>query len=172
MSFSLYDATIPGYLQILGSMLGLIDKAQAYCDEKGMDPETLLKKRLADDMFGLSYQFKSTVVHSIGSINGVRNGEFSPDVNKPPTDFGALTAQVKGAMEALEALTAADVNGFIGKPMQFKTSHYVLDFTAENFLLSFSVPNFYFHAVTAYDILRWQGLAIGKTDFVGAVRKA
>ncbi len=65
----------------------------------------------------------------------------------------------------------SEVNGFTGRPMHFQMGEYVLDFSAEDFLLSFSQPNFYFHATTAYAILRAGGLPIGKGDFLGRIRK-
>jgi len=71
---------------------------------------------------------------------------------------------------ALEQLTAADVNALEGRDVAFQFRDFKLPFTAENFLLSFSLPNFYFHAATAYDILRSKGVPLGKRDFMGALR--
>lgn len=171
MSFSLYDATVPTFCQILGAVEGLLDKAAAHCAEKGIAPETLIQARLAPDMFTFAYQVKSTAVHSLGAIEGVRRGVFSPDLVPPPEDFPALKVQVAGALAALQALSPGEVNGFIGRDMRFEFRELRIDFTAENFLLSFSQPNFFFHATTAYDVLRWQGVAIGKMDFLGRLRR-
>jgi hypothetical protein len=73
-------------------------------------------------------------------------------------------------LAALSAIEVAEVDSFVGRDMRFAFGNRHLDFTAENFLLSFSQPNFYFHATTAYDILRWKGLPIGKRDFTGKPR--
>jgi hypothetical protein len=73
-------------------------------------------------------------------------------------------------LAALEKIEAAEINGFVGRDMRFAFADRQIDFTAENFLLSFSLPNFYFHAATAYDILRGKGLPIGKRDFLGRTR--
>ena len=70
----------------------------------------------------------------------------------------------------VHGIDAAEVEAFFGRDMRFSFGERTMDFTAENFLLSFSQPNFYFHATTAYDILRWKGLAIGKRDFMGRPR--
>jgi uncharacterized protein len=170
MSFSLYAATVPSYIQILGAVAGLIAKAEAFCTEKGLTPQDILQARLAADMHPFTYQVKSTAVHSIGAIEGVRKGAFSPDTTTPPQDFAALKARIVETIAALEAIKATEIDSFIGRDMRFAFGDRHVDYTAENFLLSFSQPNFYFHAATTYDILRWKGLPIGKRDFTGRTR--
>jgi uncharacterized protein len=170
MAFSLYDATVPSYRQTLGAIGGLLLTAEAFCAEKQVPPEELLDARLAEDMLPFAYQVKSTAVHSLGSIEGVRRGVFSPDMTPPPQTFAALKARIAATLAALEAIQPAEIDGFFGRDMRFEFRERRLEFTAENFLLSFSLPNFYFHAATAYDILRWKGARIGKRDFMGRLR--
>lgn len=170
MALSLYAATIPGYRQILGSLTAWLGKAELYCADRGIPSDALIQARLADDMLPFAYQVKSAVVHSIGSIEGVRKGVFSPDMTEPPSTFAALTARVTEAVTALEAVDPAEVESFIGRDMLFVMGERRVPFTAEEFLLSFSQPNFYFHATTAYDILRWKGVPLGKRDFLGRLR--
>jgi len=171
MTFTLYAATIPSYLQILGSVSRLIGKAESFCLEKGLEPEAIIQARLADDMLPFAYQVKSTAVHSIGAIEGVRKGAFSPDTTTPPDTFDGLRARVAQTIAALEAIDPTEVESFIGRDVRFEFASHGMDFVAEEFLLSFSQPNFYFHATTAYDILRMKGVEIGKRDFNGRVRK-
>jgi hypothetical protein len=170
MAFSLYAATIPSYEQILGSVSGLLGTAEAFCAEKGIAPEDIIQARLAEDMLPFAYQVKSTAVHSLGAIEGVRRGDFSPDMTPPPESFAALKARIAETLAALAVIEPAEVDAFVGRDMRFARGERHLDFTAENFLLSFSQPNFYFHAATAYDILRWKGVRIGKRDFTGRLR--
>jgi hypothetical protein len=170
MAFSLYAATVPSYRQILEAVVGLLGKAEAFCTERGMLPQDIIQARLADDMQPFAYQVKSTVVHSLGAIEGVRRGVFSPDTTPPPETFAALKARIVQTLAALEAVDAAEVDSFVGRDMRFAFGSRHFDYTAENFLLSFSQPNFYFHAATTYDILRWKGLPIGKRDFIGKAR--
>src|SRR5206468_8927152 len=170
MAFSLYAATIPSYQQVLGAVSGLLGTAETFCAEKGIAPEDIIKARLAEDMLPFAYQVKSTAVHSLGAIEGVRRGVFSPDMTPPPESFAALKTRIVETLAALQAIDAAEVDGFVGRDMRFSFGDRTMDFTAENFLLSFSQPNFYFHATTAYDILRWKGLPIGKRDFMGKPR--
>lgn len=167
MAVSLYAAVVPPFQQILTSVAGLLDKAEAWCAEKGIAPEEIIQARLAPDMLPFAYQVKSTAVHSIGAIEGVRRGTFSPDMSPPGESFAELAKRVGDARSALAALNPAEVDGFEGRSMRFDIRSYHVDFTAEQFLLSFSMPNFYFHATTAYDLLRMKGLQIGKVDFIG-----
>jgi hypothetical protein len=171
MTFSLYAATIPNYQQILGTVSHLLDKVEAFCAERGFAADEIILARLAPDMHPFAYQVKSTAVHSLGAIEGVRRGVFSPDSTTPPDSFPALKTRITETLTALDAIEPAEVESFIGRDMRFAFGEHHIDFTAENFLLSFSQPNFYFHAVTVYDILRWKGVQIGKRDFIGRVRK-
>jgi uncharacterized protein len=170
MSLSLYAATIPTFQQILGAVSGLLDKAEAFCAEKGIAAQELIQTRLAADMFPLAYQIKSTAVHSLGAIEGIRKGVFSPDTTAPPETFAALKARIAETLTALEKVDSAEIDGFLGRDVRFAFGNNYRDYTAENFLLSFSLPNFYFHATTTYDILRWKGMPIGKRDFIGKTR--
>jgi hypothetical protein len=168
--FSLYRATVPAYQQILGAVTGLLETAESFCAEKKIAPEELIHARLAPDMLPFAYQVKSTAVHSLGALEGVRKGVFSPDMTKPPEDFATLKSRIVDTRKALDAISPAEVDGWLGRDMAFVFGDRRMDFVAEDFLLSFSQPNFYFHASTAYDILRWKGLPIGKRDFTGALR--
>ena len=170
MAFSLYDATIPSYRQTLGAVAGLLVTAETFCAERQLPPQAIIDARLAEDMLPFAYQVKSTAVHSLGSIEGVRRGVFSPDTTPPPQTFAALKARIAETRTALEAIQPAEIEGFMGRDMRFEFREHRLEFTVENFLLSFSLPNFYFHAATAYDILRWKGARIGKRDYMGRLR--
>ncbi|MGH2449512.1 MAG: DUF1993 domain-containing protein [Chloroflexota bacterium] len=171
MTLSLYAATIPSYRQVLGAVSGLLRTAQLFCADKGLEPSELIQARLAPDMLPFAYQVKSTAVHSLGAIEGVRRGVFSPDKAPPPETFAALEARISATLSALEAIEPAEVESFVGRDMRFEFGDRRIDFTAEEFLLSFSQPNFYFHATTVYDILRWKGVPIGKRDFLGKLRR-
>src|ERR1700730_5062022 len=119
MAFSLYAATIPSYHQFLGSVSGLLDAAEAFCAEKGIAPDDIIKARLAEDMLPFAYQVKSTAVHSLGAIEGVRRGGFSPDMTPPPESFAALKARIADTLAALSAIEAAEVDSFVGREMRF-----------------------------------------------------
>ena len=170
MPISLYDATIPSQLQLLGSVRALIDKAAANVAEAGKDPAALIDARLAPDMLPLGYQVKSCRAHSLGAIEGVMRGSFSPDQSAWPTDFDGLRALLDESMAALRAVDPAALETRADTDMEFRFGDFVVPFTGGGFLLSFAQPNFYFHATTAYAILRAQGVKVGKRDFLGALR--
>ena len=170
MALSLYTATVPSFLQVLQSVSGLLTKAQNFCAESGIEPAAIIQARLAEDMLPFAYQIRATSTHSLGAIEGLRKGVFTPDLTPPPETFAALEAKIAETISALAAIGHAEIDAFVGRDMRFSFRDRHVDFAAEDFLLSFSQPNFYFHATTAYDILRWKGVAIGKRDFIGKLR--
>jgi hypothetical protein len=170
MPITLHAAFVPSALQMLGAANHLIDKAEDWCRETGCDQREAVGARIHPEMLPFSYQVKSVAAHTVGAIDGVRAGVFSPDLTPPPQDFAGLRAAIAQARAALDAVTEAEMEGFIGQPMRFEMGELRLPFTAEDFLLSFSQPNFYFHAATAYDILRMKGVVLGKRDFMGKLR--
>jgi uncharacterized protein len=170
MTFTLYSATVPNFLQTIGATIGLIDKAEAFCADTNLDPVALVDAKLADDMLPFGYQVKSVCAHSIGAIKGVRTGVFSPDLSPWPTDLAGLKAALTSAQSDLAAVSPAEINGFTGNDMAFAFKERRMEFTAEDFLMSFSLPNFYFHATTAYAIMRLKGVKIGKMDYMGRPR--
>ena len=170
MGLTLYAATVPSWLQILGTVANVVAKAESFCADTGLAPEAMIGARLTEDMLPFAYQVKSAVVHSLGAVEALRHGTFSPDFTPPPETFAGLQAHLAQAIAGLEAVVPIDVDSMIGRPMAFEARSMRINFTAEDFLLSFSQPNFYFHAVTAYDIARMKGVAIGKRDFLGRMR--
>ncbi|MEQ1618202.1 MAG: DUF1993 domain-containing protein [Terricaulis sp.] len=170
MPFSLYEVTVPSFRQTLGAMVGLLEKAEAHCAAKSLAASELIEARLFEDMFPFNYQIKSTVTHSVGALEALAGGVFSPDFTPPPATFADLRHKLAGALQTLEAFTPGDINAHEGRDMRFELKDFKLPFTAENFLTSFSLPNFYFHATTAYDILRHEGVMVGKRDYVGQLR--
>ena len=170
MSFSLYDATIANYLQIINATEALMTKSLAHFKEKGIDPATIVETRLCEDMLPFRFQVVSTAHHSRGAMAAVREGVFTPPSARPDLDYAGLQTLVAEARAELAALTPDAVNGMLGRDVIFKIGDRTLPFTAEGFLMSFSLPNFFFHATTAYDILRHKGAPIGKRDFMGKLK--
>src|SRR5438445_6914326 len=117
MGLSLYAATIPSYQQILGAVSGLLATAEAFCAEKGITPEDIIQARLAPDMLPFAYQVKSTAVHSLGAIEGVRRGTFAPDMVPPPETFPDLSRRIADTRAALAAIDPQEVNSFEGQSM-------------------------------------------------------
>ena len=170
MPISLYDAVVPSNLQILRSVDALLDKAEAFCAEHGRAETDLIDARLVSDMLPFGYQVKSCAAHSAGGIAGVQAGNFSPDLSPWPTSFASLHDVLQNSVFALEGIDQQTFDALAEKETRFDFGETRLPFTGANFLLSFSQPNFYFHATTAYAILRAQGVKLGKRDFIGTPR--
>jgi uncharacterized protein len=170
MAFSLYRATVPSFQQTIGAALKVLDKAEAFCTDNSLESTAMVGLQLAEDMLPLGYQVKSLCAHSIGAIKGVRVGQFSPDMTPWPKDLAGLKAALTGALGELDAVSADELDGYVGRDMAFVMGERRMDFTAEDFLMSFTMPNFYFHATAAYAILRWKGVKLGKLDFIGRPR--
>lgn len=170
MTLSLYQATVPSFLQILGSVGGLVEKARAHCQAQGGSEADLCDSRLAPDMWPFAKQVMAVAAHSAGAIAGVKKGETGPDMTPPPTSFDALAAIVADAIAALKAVTPEEVNSIAANDTAFVFGDRRMPFTVEDYLLSFALPNFYFHASMAYAVLRNQGVGIGKGDWLGAIR--
>ena len=171
MAISLYDASVLSHLQILDAAQGFLQKSLAWSRDNGADPEALVEARLAGDMHPLRFQVQQIGFHSAGAIAAMRSGVLEFGAPRPQHDYAGLQALVAEAAAELRAVDPAEVNGWEGKEVAFRVpGKGDRVFTAEDFLLSFSLPNFHFHAATAYDILRAQGAPLGKLDFMGTLR--
>ena len=166
MTISLYHATVPTMIQLLGAAQGWLAKAL----DSGIPEEEIVEARLIEDMLPFAYQVKSMVTHSVGAVEGLRKGVFSPDLSDPPRTIEGLRLKLGEAENTLKAISQGEIDSFAGKDMRFEFRDTSLPFTGEDFLFSLSQPNFFFHATTAYAILRMKGVAVGKRDFMGQVR--
>lgn len=170
MPISLHAAFVPSARQIIAASLNVLGKAEAHAAETGVGDAALIGARLAPDMAPVPFQVTSVARHTAGAIDGVRVGRFLPPSGDMPTDFAGLKALLTEADTALAAVTESEMESFIGKPVVFALGTMEMPFVGEQFLLSFSQPNFYFHATTLYDIFRNQGVKLGKRDFMGVPR--
>lgn len=183
MATSLYDLSVPTFLQTVRAVAGFLDRSARHCAETGADPQDLVHARLIADMAPFHFQIEALVHHAVWGVEATQTGVFAPPPLIGAMPFTQLQAMVDKAITALEAFTPDDVNRGAGKALEISL-HRPLDendratiwaprqhaFTPETFILSFSLPNFHFHAVTAYDILRARGIPIGKRDYEGRLR--
>jgi len=170
MAISLYDITVTTYLQELEAVSGFMEKARQYFESEGTDSQLLVDARLCEDMMPMSFQINSVTHHSVGAMDALASGVFTPPPSLPDTDYSGLQEMVAGARTLLQSLERNVVDSYLGKDMIFEIGDRKIPFVAEDFILSFSVPNFFFHATTAYDLLRSRGAPLGKRDFLGPLR--
>jgi hypothetical protein len=109
-------------------------------------------------------------MHSALALEAAIAGELAPEFTDPPTDFAGLRQLIEDAITRVKAVSPDQINGLEGRDTILRFGQRQMDFTAEDFLLSFALPNFYFHATAAYAILRMKGVSLSKGDFLGAVR--
>lgn len=171
MAFTLYDAFVPACQQGLGGLRTLIDKGEAYVRENGLDDADLIEARLAEDMWTLPWHVRSCWMHSAYVLDQLPSGEFTPDFTEVPDSWDAMRDLVDAALARLGAATPQDLDAFADETVGFVLGgKRLMQFTGKDFLLSFSQPNFHFHAATFYDILRMKGVALVKRDFLGQMR--
>jgi len=171
MSLSLYDISVPNYLQMLGSTIGVLSKSAEHAEQNALDLDDLLVAKLHSDMLPLRFQLVSVVHHSLGAIKGMKEGLFMPpSAMMLDASYDDMQILLNDASKEIESMTKDEINALSGKAMLFKMGGFELPFTAEDFIQSFSLPNFYFHVTTTYDILRKEGIELGKLDFLGNLR--
>jgi len=170
MAISLYDMSVASYLQTVTAVAGYLDKALVFCRDKGIDTNEIVESRLFADMLPLRFQIVSVAHHSLGAIEGLKKGVFAPPSQTGPLNYADLQKLIADTVGGLQHFSSDEVNALEGREVVFQFRDRQVPFTAETFVLSFSLPNFYFHATTAYDILRTKGVPLGKRDFLGQLR--
>ena len=170
MTVKLHELSVLNYLQTLGAVENFLGKAQAHFLEHKVPLEEIVETRLFPDMLPFRFQIQSVVHHSVGAIEGIQRGVFRPPGDSPSHSYPELQKLVAGARETLQKVAPEAVDARAGADMVFEIRGTKVPFTTEGFLLSFSLPNFYFHATTAYDILRSKGVPLGKRDYLGRMR--
>ena len=171
MPLSLHAATVPTWLQVCEATRTLVDKAEEYCTDGGHPPAEILDASLTENMWTFPLQINSVWMHSAHALAAAESGIFEPDLTDIPDSFDACRAKLDMARKGMEAADPDALEKLAGNDLKFVLGGKErMRFTAQNFLLSFSNPNFFFHAATAYDILRLKGLDIGKRDYLGMPR--
>jgi hypothetical protein len=168
MSLSLYDVSVPVFRQHLAALSGVLAKAEAYCASGAVSEADLIGFRLYDDMLPFTFQVMQSIFHSAGAVGTLR-GQPYPRAEGLETLAGCKAA-VDAAVAFLDGVKAADLTVATDTDVMLQTPRGAMTFTARNYLLTFAYGNFFFHATTAYDILRHKGVPIGKRDFMGAVQ--
>jgi hypothetical protein len=166
MGFSLYEASVPVYVRQLNALSAILDKAAAYADQRKIDPAALLQARLYPDMLPFAVQIQAVCNHArrgAARLSGMEPAK----VDDNQATFADLQALIGSTVESLKQVDPKEMEGMADREVTFPVGESKMTMTAANYLLQFSMPNFYFHVTTAYCILRHNGLEIGKGDFMG-----
>ena len=165
MAFSLYDASIPVYLHMLRNLAALLAKAEGHAATSGADLSTFLAARLAPDMHPLIRQVQMVTDGAKGGAARLA-GVTTPSYPDTETTWPELKERLAKTIAFVETIERSQVDGRETATIELPLPGRTLTFTGSDFLLRFSLPNFYFHVVTAYAILRSQGVPLGKMDYL------
>jgi hypothetical protein len=170
MPTTLYDLSVLTFLQTVRAVSGFLARTVQHCAEASASPEDFVLASLYPDMAPFHFQIEALCHHAAWGVETVVTGVFDPPGLIGRMPFADLQAMVADAEARLAAFTPDAINVCAGKALDLQIGPRRLAFTAETFILSFSLPNFHFHAVTAYDILRSRGVPLGKRDYEGVLR--
>ena len=166
MSISMYQASIPQFSKMLTNLSYILKKGEEFASAKSLDSKALVEGRLAPDMFPLTKQVQiacDQVKNGMARIAGVEPPKFEDD----EASFADLQERIAKTITFTNNLRPEQINGTEAKEIKFSIKEWKFEFVGEQYLLTWIIPNFYFHVTTAYDILRHQGVEIGKTDYLG-----
>jgi hypothetical protein len=168
MSISMYTVSIPVFIQHLNGLSTVLDKAAAWAATRKVNEADLLNMRLSPDMFNLARQVRAATDHAAnaaGRLSGKELLKFASD----ETTIAQLKDRITKTIDYLKSFKQSEIDGTEGKEISITfQSGQTRQFTGESLLLGNSLPNFWFHTTTAYDIVRQCGVEIGKRDFMGA----
>jgi uncharacterized protein len=167
MTLSLYQASVPVLARALNNLSAILGKAMVHAEARKIDPAVFINARLAPDMFPLARQVQSASDSAKGCAARLA-GVGIPSYADTEATFAELQERIAKTIAFLQSVTAAQIDGGENRPVTMRLRGGEVHFTGQSYLLTFALPNFYFHLTTAYAILRHNGVEIGKTDFLGS----
>ena len=162
----MYTASVPVFVKMLGNLSELLKKGQEFAATSGVSEDTLTTAKLAEDMFPLTRQIQIATDAAKG-VSARLAGVDVPSFDDSEQTFEELQARIAKTVSFLQSLSAEQLDGTETKAIEFATKGGSYNFTGQDYLFTFAMPNFYFHVTTAYDILRHKGVQLGKNDYLG-----
>lgn len=168
MTLSMYQASVPVFVRQFASLTAILDKAEAFTAERGIDPAELLEARLFPDMFALPRQVQ---IASDGAKGGVARlaGVEMPGYADTETTFAELKERIAKTVAFIGSVPADKIDGSEEREITLKVGEQTMIFPGQTYLLGFVLPNFFFHVSISYALLRSKGVDIGKRDYLGGV---
>jgi uncharacterized protein len=168
MTLSMYQASVPVFVRVLGNLSAVLDKGAAFAEAKKIEPSVLINARLAPDMFPLSRQVQissDTVKGGAARLAGIEVPSY-PDTE---STFPELQQRIAKTLAFVQTVKSAQIDGSEERQITLKAGPRELQFKGQDYLLNFVLPNLFFHVTAAYAILRHNGVEIGKQDFLGKI---
>lgn len=169
MTLSLYQASLPVLARGLQNLSNVLKKAAANAEARKIDPAVLVAARLAPDMFALARQVQIATDTAKGCAARLAGVEV-PSYADTETTLDELQARIAKTIAFVQSIKAEQVDGNEGRAINLKLGPREVSFTGQSYLLTFVLPNFFFHVTAAYAILRHNGVDIGKLDYLGAAQ--
>ena len=166
MTISMYQASAPRFANTLKNLSAILDKAKAHAEAKKIDELVLTSARLYPDMFALARQVQIACDSAKGAVARLAGVEIPKHEDSEKT-FDELKERIARTLAFIATVKPAQIDGSEEKDIVLKLQGKDVPFKGQQYLLGFAWPNFYFHAVTAYNILRHNGVELGKRDFIG-----
>jgi uncharacterized protein len=166
VTISMYQASVPRFANILKNLSAILDKAQAHAEARKIDQAALINFRLYPDMLPMKRQVQiacDSAKNVVARLAGVE----PPKHDDNEETFAELKARIAKTIDFIQTIKPAQVDGTEEKNIHLKLGSRELDYKGMQYLLGHALPNFYFHVTTAYDILRHNGVEIGKRDYIG-----
>ena len=167
MSISMYSAAVPMMKTLLGALSGVLDKGLAHAQAKNFDPAVFANDRLAPDMFPLWRQIQIACDMARGGALRLA-GRDVPSLPDVEPNFDSMKARIAETLQVIEGIPASEIDGSEDKKIVLKMRAGEMEFTGQRYLIGFVIPNVTFHSATAYNILRHNGVEVGKRDFLGS----
>jgi uncharacterized protein len=169
MSISMYEASIPVFVHTLTNLKHILKKGAAHAEAKKFDPDVLAASRLAPDMFPLSRQIQIASDAAKGAAARL-SGTEPPKFEDTEKSFDELIARIDRTIDYLKSVNAAQFEGSETRTVTVNTPRGAFTFTGLAFLRHWALPNFFFHTTTAYNLLRHNGVELGKADYLGRIQ--
>ncbi len=166
MTISMYQASIPQFKKMLSNLSAILKKAEAHSTNKKINEKVMLEARLNLDMFALTKQVQIACDQAKNGLARLAGVE-PPKIADQESSFVELQERISKTVAFLETITPEQLDGSTNKEIKFSIGEWKFEFIGDQYLLTWIIPNFYFHITTAYNILRHHGVEIGKTDYLG-----
>jgi uncharacterized protein len=166
MTLSMYQTSVPVFIRSLNNLAAILEKAAAHCEARKIDPAALISYRLYPDMFAFARQVQVAADHAKNGAARLAGVE-APQFENTEQGFPDLVERVRKTIAYLETLKPEQIDGSEAREVAIQRGETTNVYPGQEYLLNRALPNFFFHVTTAYDILRHNGVELGKRDYIG-----